>query len=137
MDLFTVLASERLRLADELEQLTPSQWDQPQLCEGWSNHVVAAHLNLPWSVSQPAFVVGLLRALGNVDRAMDRFSRRTADGLDPKACVALLRATRRTGSRLPAWEWRSPSPMSSSTEARFKTMLQSSADGTGGTRLAT
>lgn len=60
VDLFAVLASERQHLADELEQLTPTQWGQPSLCEGWSNHVVAAHLNLPWSVRPPVFVFGLL-----------------------------------------------------------------------------
>ena len=92
MDLFTVLASERQHLADELDRLTPAQWEQPSLCEGWSNHVVAAHLNLPWSVRPPAFVVGFLRARGSIDRALDRFSRQMADRLDPQACVDLLRA---------------------------------------------
>lgn len=92
MDLFTVLASEREHLADELDQLTAAQWGQPSLCEGWSNHVVAAHLNLPWSVRPPAFVGGILRARGSIDRAMDRFSRQIADRLDPQACVDLLRA---------------------------------------------
>ncbi len=75
MDLFAVLASERRHLAGELEQLTPSQWGQPSLCQGWSNHVVAAHLNLPWSVRPREFVVGLLRARGSIDRAIDRFGR--------------------------------------------------------------
>lgn len=92
MDLFAVLASERRDLADELDQLTPTQWDRPSLCGGWSNHVVAAHLNLPWEVRPPAFVVGLVRARGSIDRAMDRFSRVTAARLDPQGCVDLLRA---------------------------------------------
>ncbi|MBA3303104.1 MAG: maleylpyruvate isomerase family mycothiol-dependent enzyme [Acidimicrobiia bacterium] len=92
MDLFALLASERQHLADELDQLTPTQWSQPSLCEGWSNHVVAAHLNLPWSVRPPAFVIGLLRARGSIDRAMDRFSQEMADRLDPQGCVDLLRA---------------------------------------------
>lgn len=101
MDLFAVLASERQHLADELDRLTPTQWGRPSLCEGWSNHVVAAHLNLPWSLAPPAFVVGLLRARGNVDRAMDRFSREMADRLDPQACVELLRANARSRSTPP------------------------------------
>ena len=92
MDLFAVLATERQRLADELEQLSNDEWELPSLCEGWSNHVVAAHLNLPWSVRPPAFFIGVVRARGSIDRAIDRFSRQTADRLDPKSCVDLLRA---------------------------------------------
>ncbi len=99
MDLFAVLASEREHLADELDQLTAEQWEQPSMCEGWSNHVVAAHLNLPWSVRPPAFVVGVVRARGSIDGAMDRFSRDLAARLDPQRCVDELRshaASRRT-----------------------------------------
>ena len=92
MDLFAVLASERRRLADELDHLTAAEWSQPSLCEGWSNHVVAAHLNLPWSVGPPAFALGLVRARGNIDKAMDELSRGIAGRLDPQACVDLLRA---------------------------------------------
>ncbi len=92
MDLFEVLATERRNLADELNQLSSAEWDQPSLCEGWSNHVVAAHLNMAWSVRPPKFVVGVLRARGSIDRAMDRFSRDIAERLDPQACVELLRA---------------------------------------------
>jgi uncharacterized protein (TIGR03083 family) len=92
MDLFEVLATERRNLADELDQLSQTEWAQPSLCEGWSNHVVAAHLNLPWAVRPPAFVVGVVRARGNIDRAMDRFSHQMAERLDPQACVDLLRA---------------------------------------------
>lgn len=92
MDLFEVLATQRRHLAGELDSLTATEWAQPSMCEGWSNHVVVAHLNLPWSVGPPAFVVGLLRARGNVDRAIDRLSRDMVDRMDPQACVDLLRA---------------------------------------------
>lgn len=91
MDLFAVLASERRRLADELERLKPEDWVRPSLCEGWSNHVVAAHLNMPWAVSRPAFVARVLRNRGSIDRAMDGFSREVAGRLAPKDCVAGLR----------------------------------------------
>lgn len=87
-----MLAAERQRLADELDTLSPEEWDRPSRCAGWSNHVVAAHLNMPWAVRPPAFVVGLVRAGGNMDRAIDRFARQTAERLDPQACVDLLRA---------------------------------------------
>ncbi|CAA9218056.1 MAG: hypothetical protein AVDCRST_MAG20-512 [uncultured Acidimicrobiales bacterium] len=92
MDLFAVLAAERQSLADELDTLDPAAWARPSLCAGWSNHVVAAHLNMPWTVRPPAFVLGLVSARGSIDRAIDRFARQTADRLDPQACVDLLRA---------------------------------------------
>lgn len=115
MDLVAVLASERRDLADELDQLTPTQWDRPSLCDGWSNHVVAAHLNLPWEVRPPAFVVGLVRARGSIDRAMDRFSRKTAARLDPQGCVDLLRANATSRFTPPGIGVEARSPTSSFT----------------------
>lgn len=91
MDLFAILASERLHLADELDELSATEWEHPSRCAGWSNHVVAAHLNLPWAVRPPAFAVGLVRARGSIDRAMDRFGRDLARRLGPDECVELLR----------------------------------------------
>ncbi|HXH56260.1 maleylpyruvate isomerase family mycothiol-dependent enzyme [Iamia sp.] len=90
MDLFGLVAAERRRLADELEGLTAAEWKQASLCAGWTNHVVAAHLTLPWSVSKPRFLVGLAKERGNIDRAMDRFSHEQAERLDPASCVAAL-----------------------------------------------
>ncbi len=90
-DPFALLAAERRRLAEALDDLAPDDWDQPSLCDGWSAHVVAAHLNLPWEVSAPTFLLGVVRARGSIDRAMDRFSREVADRLPPEACVQGLR----------------------------------------------
>ncbi|CAN5569426.1 hypothetical protein BH18ACT1_BH18ACT1_06770 [soil metagenome] len=42
-------------------------------------------------MSTPAFAVGLVRSFGNVDRAMDRFSRDLARTLTPEQCVEGLR----------------------------------------------
>ncbi len=92
LDTYAMLAQERRRLADALQQLSDDEWQQASLCEGWTNHVVGAHLNLPWSVSTPAFMVGVLKARGNVDRAMDRFSRDLADRFPPTEWPAMLRA---------------------------------------------
>ncbi|WP_414654919.1 maleylpyruvate isomerase N-terminal domain-containing protein [Iamia sp.] len=61
MDLFALLAAERRRLADELEGLTAAEWEQASLCAGWTNHTVVAHLTLPWSISSPQFLLGLVR----------------------------------------------------------------------------
>lgn len=92
MDVFDLVAAERRRLADELEQLSPHDWQQPSLCAGWSTHVVAAHLNASWEFKLPAVVVALARNRGSLDRAFDQLSRDLATHLPPQACIAGLRA---------------------------------------------
>lgn len=92
MDEFGLIAQERRRLADTLDELDATAWATPSLCAGWSNHVVAAHLNLPWAVSTPKFLLGVVRSRGNIDKTMDGFSRRLAADLAPEACVVGLRA---------------------------------------------
>ena len=91
MDVFPLIAAERRRLADALDDLTPSDWEAPSLCAGWTVHVVAAHLNAPWEVSALTVMVEVVRARG-LDRGFDRVARRVADRLDPAGCVAGLRA---------------------------------------------
>lgn len=89
--MFALIAAERRRLADELEDLAPEEWTQPSLCSGWTVHVVAAHLNAPWAVGIPTVVTSLVRSFGNIDRAWDRFSRELADRMSPAACIDGLR----------------------------------------------
>ncbi|MCU1358372.1 MAG: hypothetical protein JWM89_3790 [Acidimicrobiales bacterium] len=91
MDTFDVIATERVRLADELDQLHPPEWDAPSLCAGWTNHVVVAHLNVPWSIGRTTLLAGLLRARGNIAKTIDRASLDLAAELDPAACVARYR----------------------------------------------
>lgn len=88
---FEVIAQERHRLADELDTLADDDWQQPSLCEGWTNHVMGAHLNLPWSVAKPAFLLGVLKARGGIDRAMDRFSLDLAGRHPSSAWPSMLR----------------------------------------------
>lgn len=88
---FELIAAERLRLAAELEQLTPEDWASPSLCEGWDNHTVAAHLNLPWAMSKAQFALAALRQRGNIEKTMDVSSRSLAARLSPAGCVAGLR----------------------------------------------
>ncbi len=90
MDTFDLIAAERRRLADALDRLGPDDWNAPSLCDGWSVHVVAAHLNVPWSVSMPAILLSVTRSL-SLDGGFDRVARTVAGRLDPAACVAGLR----------------------------------------------
>ncbi len=90
MDVFPLIAAERVRLADALDALSPDEWEAPSLCAGWTVHVVAAHLNAPWEVSMPAMLLDVARAR-SLEGGFDRVARRLADRLDPAACVAGLR----------------------------------------------
>jgi len=90
MDLFPLIAAERERLADGLDELSAAEWEAPSLCAGWTVHVVAAHLNAPWEVSAPTVVFEVARTR-SLDRGFDRVARRVAGRLDPVGCVAGLR----------------------------------------------
>jgi len=90
VDVYPLIATERLRLADALGDLRPDTWETPSLCPGWSVHVVAAHLNAPWSVSVPWVLWTVIRS-GGFDKGFDRVARNLAVKLDPAACVAGLR----------------------------------------------
>ena len=90
MDLFPMIAAERMRLADGLDALGPPEWEAPSLCAGWTVHVVGAHLNAPFEVSAPAVLFQMARAR-SLDGGFDRVARRLAERLDPAACIAGLR----------------------------------------------
>ena len=91
--MFAVIAAERLRLADALDGLDgldEADWTTPSLCDGWTIHQVAAHLNSPWSVPMPAVIWSVVRS-GGIDRGFDRVAKELALRLTPAACVAGLR----------------------------------------------
>jgi uncharacterized protein (TIGR03083 family) len=90
MDLFPLIAAERVRLAGGLDDLSAAEWEAPSLCAGWTVHVVAAHLNAPWEVSVPTVLVAVARAR-SLDGGFDRIARRVAGRTDPAGCVAGLR----------------------------------------------
>jgi uncharacterized protein (TIGR03083 family) len=90
VDLFPLIAAERRRLADELESLPPEAWEGPSLCDGWTVHMVAAHLNAPWEASVPSALVEVVKAR-SLAGGFDRLARKIADTLPPAACVAGLR----------------------------------------------
>src|SRR6478609_1451943 len=92
MDTFALIADERRRLADALEDLDGPDWALPSLCGAWTTHQVAAHLNAPFAVNKLAFVVEIAKALGNFDKANERVAIDLAVKLDPAACIAGLRA---------------------------------------------
>ncbi len=86
-----VITSQRLSLADLLQDLTPEQWDSQSLCSRWRVRDVAAHLALAPQVSTAAALLGVVRARGSFDRLNHDLAVRHADR--PTAdLVAELRA---------------------------------------------
>jgi uncharacterized protein (TIGR03083 family) len=69
----------------------PDAWDRPSLCEGWRVHDVLAHLTMPFSVSTPQFVVGMLANLGNYDRFTARWARIEAAAKGPAELLDIVR----------------------------------------------
>jgi len=83
--------AERLRLADLLDDLSPSEWDQLSLCDAWSVHDVAAHLTTttretPWDVLRE-----VVRARFDFDRMTRDVARRLAATYSSAETVARLR----------------------------------------------
>jgi uncharacterized protein (TIGR03083 family) len=70
---------ERQSLADLLDGLTPDQWAQPSLCDGWTVRDVTAHLALAQT--------GSARALAELIRARGSFPRMIRDSARRHACV--------------------------------------------------
>ncbi|WP_426571166.1 maleylpyruvate isomerase family mycothiol-dependent enzyme [Aquihabitans sp. McL0605] len=92
MDTFSLIAAERLRLADELQDLADDDWDRPSLCGEWTNGEVLAHLDVPFTMGVVGFLTGIVKAAGSFDRANARFAIDLADRTDPDACIEILRA---------------------------------------------
>ena len=54
-EIWSLIARERAALADDLEGLTPEQWDTPSLCDGWTVRDVVAHMTGSAMITPPAF----------------------------------------------------------------------------------
>lgn len=91
-----VITAERLRLADLLGQLTPGEWDQPSLCEGWAVRDVAAHLTLQQLGPRDAARL-MIRYRGDADRAIFESARGRAADWPAGAILTEIRGT--AGSR--------------------------------------
>jgi len=90
-DIRKAVAGERSDLADLLGALAPDDWDNPTLCAGWRVRELVAHITMPYRISTPAFLAGLIRAGGKFDRYADRQARRDAQELSPAELVECLR----------------------------------------------
>jgi uncharacterized protein (TIGR03083 family) len=78
VDYFPVIATERLAIADMLDELSPEQWQTQSLCAGWTVRVVAAHLSVTLTHGVRTFLAAAIRAGGNLDRANSMVAMRQA-----------------------------------------------------------
>lgn len=101
MTIWTTIATERLRFADELETLTEAQWVTPTGCDGWTVEDVAAHLILPFEVSTPRFGLAMLKHRGNLDKAMIDLTAKVKAKNTRDQIIATLRANAKS-------EWTPP-----------------------------
>ena len=90
-DIRSAVAGERTDLADLLTALPPAAWDKPTLCAGWRVREVVAHITMPFRLSMPRFVLGMVRARGNFDRLADRQARSDAAQLSTAELTDCLR----------------------------------------------
>lgn len=75
---FTITATERRALADDLDRLTAEQWAIPSLCAGWDVRTVAAHLVAALNPAAGPFLVAVIRSGGRLHRANDALAHREA-----------------------------------------------------------
>ncbi|TRW88248.1 maleylpyruvate isomerase family mycothiol-dependent enzyme [Mycolicibacterium sp. 018/SC-01/001] len=61
-------AAERMSFADLLAALDDDQWSAPSLCAGWRVRDVAIHIVAYLDRGSPAFLAGMARYRGSVDR---------------------------------------------------------------------
>ncbi|MEU6698458.1 maleylpyruvate isomerase family mycothiol-dependent enzyme [Pseudonocardia sp. NPDC046786] len=85
-----VSARNRRALADLVESLDADQLAAPSLCAGWDVRTVAGHVASVLTMSLPGLLLAMVRARGDVDRAIDQVARRVAERPVPEI-VATLR----------------------------------------------
>jgi uncharacterized protein (TIGR03083 family) len=86
------IEAERRELADMLGDLRPEQWAGPTLCAGWRVREVVAHLTMPFRMTVPRFLLGMVRSGGDFNRMADRQARRDTARLSDAQLLASLRA---------------------------------------------
>ena len=92
---FVIVASERRRLADDVDGLSDTQWTTPSLCTGWQVRDVVAHLVWPTETSLPKMLLKVAAKGFSFDKLSDHVAK--GDRRSHEQLVAALRAN--AGSR--------------------------------------
>jgi uncharacterized protein (TIGR03083 family) len=93
--------AQRAAAADLLDSLSPEEWRRPSLCDRWTVREVAAHLTLQQQGPAATFaqLPTMLRARGDLNRALHDMAVARARALDDAALAAAVRAS--IGGRRP------------------------------------
>src|SRR5690242_16100152 len=83
--------TERLALADFLDDLEDHEWAVPSLCGDWTAHEVLAHVTLSNRVTLGQTLLGVLRAHGDWNRMTADLARAHAARYTPAELIAQLR----------------------------------------------
>ncbi|MDH2903602.1 MAG: maleylpyruvate isomerase family mycothiol-dependent enzyme [Actinomycetota bacterium] len=89
-DTFAMIATQRRAVADVLESLSAEEWRTPSLCDQWRVQELAAHLTMPFRVSNAKFFLGALAAGGSIAKVMDKYAK-AHSGEAPERLIAFLR----------------------------------------------
>ncbi len=92
MDVWAEVASARRELADYLETLDESAWNEQSLCAKWKVRDVVGHLNMPLTTPVPKIALAVATNGFNFDKANDKLSRKISASSSPADMVAVLRA---------------------------------------------
>lgn len=83
--------TERARLVELVDSLTPEQWATPSLCAGWRVREVVAHVTMPYRGGLGSFLLGMARARFDFNRYADRDARATTAQRSDESLVELWR----------------------------------------------
>lgn len=108
-----VIHRERAALAEMLEVLTPQEWEQPSLCDGWSVRDVAAHVIGGAEATIPQMALAAIHARGNLNRAIHEETKRVSS----RPTAEILADYRRLATS------RRPAPATSHREALLDVLV--------------
>lgn len=91
MEMWETIATERRRLADELEQLTPEQWNAPSQCEAWDVRHAAAHVVMPFELSTGQFLAGMVKNGFNLDKMAVNETEKIASRMSNEEIIQAIR----------------------------------------------
>ena len=91
MEIWEAIATERNRLADELERLTPEQWSTQTQCEAWDVRHAAAHVLLPFQLSTGQFFGAMVKNRFNVDKMAVNETEKIASSMSNEEIIQAIR----------------------------------------------
>ena len=98
---WTLIHQERAAMANTLATLTPGQWDQQSLCDGWTVRVTAGHIVVGAEQTKGHFVARMAANGFRFNTMMDRDARRVGTA-STSELIERLRARLSTTNRPPA-----------------------------------